>query len=136
MNRPVQFTTCTIPNCARPHEAHGLCREHYIREHWGNGIRDGLVECGWLSKEMIAVLDALFAHGPLKKLPKGWVGHNVVLSVQSAKGLVRRGLAEIKGKYPHERLYVTRAGDDLAGRINGAPINRRATIALIQLTRD
>jgi hypothetical protein len=82
--------------------------EHYIREHWGKDISDGLG--GWLSKEMIAVLDALFAHGPLEKLPKGWVGHNVVLSVQSAKGLVRRGLAEIKGKSPHERLYVTHAG--------------------------
>jgi hypothetical protein len=74
--------------------------ENYIREHW-------VIECGWLSKEMIAVLDALFAHGPLKKLPKGWVGRNGVLSAQAAKGLIRRGLAEIKGKHPHERLCAT-----------------------------
>jgi hypothetical protein len=75
---------------------------------------------GELSEPQLAVLNEIFAGGPLRRVPAGWVGNRVVLAVAAAQALICRGLAEIKEPQPkHLELHFTAAGADLASRING-----------------
>jgi hypothetical protein len=121
MARPLQFTHCTVEGCDKPHEAHGLCAYHYQRHHQGERIRTGVVACGLLTEPQLAVLDAIFANGPLRRVRRA--GGHVVLDGKPAIALARRGYARIKRSgHRHEELLTTMAGQDLAMRINGFPM--------------
>jgi hypothetical protein len=122
MTRPIQFTSCTVVGCDKPHQAHGLCADHYQRYHQGERIRVGVVACGLLTEPQLAVLDAIFANGPLQRVRNGWAAGHVILDHKPAMALVRRGYVRIrKSGARHEELLATRAGEDLAMRINGCP---------------
>jgi hypothetical protein len=96
---------------------------HYQCHHQGERIRTGVVACGLLTEPQLAVLDAIFANGPLRRVRNGWAGGHVVLDDKPTIALVRRGYARIKRSgHRHEELLTTMAGQDLAMRINGLPM--------------
>lgn len=45
--------TCTMPECAKPHRARGLCNTHYGQAHQPNRHTKKLIACAWCGTEVL-----------------------------------------------------------------------------------